>query len=73
MQAIFQLGAAQPRDRAKSCAKGAKRSKVGLAGSTAMGNLARKAVVACEQPPRSQPISLGALKHAEAILNALIG
>jgi hypothetical protein len=73
VQAIFHLGAAQPKDQARSCAKGAKRSKVGLAGSTATGNLARKAVVACEQPPRSQPTSLASLKHAEAVLLALIG
>jgi hypothetical protein len=74
VQAIFHLGAAQPRDRARSCAKGAKRSKVGLfAGSTATGNLARKAVVACEQPPRSEPISLASLKHAAAVIRALVG
>jgi hypothetical protein len=73
VQAIFHLSAVQPRDRSRSCAKGAKRSKVALAGSTATGNLARKAVVACEQPPRAQPIPLSTLQHAEAVLRALIG
>jgi len=73
VQAIFHLTTAESRDRSRSCAKGAKRSKVGLAGSTATGNLARKAVVACEQPPRSQPISIASLTHAEAIVRALVG
>ena len=66
---------AQSKDRSRSCAKGAPRSKkVRLAGSKATSNMARKAVVACEQPPRSQLLPLiGGLKHAQAALNVLIG
>jgi hypothetical protein len=65
---------AQGKDRTRSCAKGAARSKVRLAGSKTTSDLARKAVVACEQPPRSQVLPLlGGLKHAQAVLNALIG
>jgi hypothetical protein len=45
----------QQQDRIASCAKGPPRSLVRtrLGGTT--GDLARKAVVACEQPPRSEP------------------
>jgi len=70
---IFRLGAPQAKDRSHSCAKGARRSKAHPPGSAATWNLARKAVVACEQPPRSKPITLGGAKHAEAVLGALVG
>jgi hypothetical protein len=71
---LVPLARAQPQDKARSCAKGAARSKIRLAGSRATSNMARKAVVACEQPPRSQLLPLiGGLKHAQAALNVLIG
>ena len=64
------LGASQQKDQQQSCAKGAPRSR---ARSSATANMARKAVVACEQPPRSRLIPLG-LKHVEwSALSALTG
>jgi hypothetical protein len=56
-----------------SCAKGGPQKQVKLPGARAIGDLAHKAVVACEQPPRSQPF-LSGLKHTEAVaLLALVG
>ena len=55
-----------------SCAKGGPQKQVKLPGSRAFADLMHKAVVACEQPPRSQPLLHG-LKHAESVLVALVG
>ena len=63
----------QAKPRTHSCAKGGPQKQVKLPGSRATGDLAHKAVVACEQPPRSQPF-VTSLKHAEtAALLALVG
>src|SRR2546425_773663 len=67
------VGASQQKDRQQSCAKGAPRSRGRVAGSTATANMARKAVVAGEQPPRSQLVPLG-LKHVQwSAVTALMG
>jgi hypothetical protein len=47
-----------------SCAADGSQKHVKLPGFRAVGDLAHKAVVACEQPPRSQPF-IPSLKHAE--------
>jgi hypothetical protein len=63
----------QSKARTHSCAKGGPQKQVKLPGSRALGDLAHKAVVACEQPPRSQPF-VTSLKRAEiAALFAVVG
>jgi hypothetical protein len=70
---FLSLPTAQGKARTHSCAKGGPQKQVKLPGSRALGDLAHKAVVACEQPPRSQPF-LSGLKHTEAAaLLALVG
>jgi hypothetical protein len=72
LRVFFHVEPAQRRDRSHSCAKGATQSKARIARSSATGDLARKAVVACEQPPRSQLVLPG-LQHAAAVVRALVG
>jgi hypothetical protein len=57
--------APQRPDRQHSCAVGDRRSRVRLPGPKPVGDMARKAVVACEQPPRSRvSISADGAVHA---------
>jgi hypothetical protein len=73
VKSIFlKLDAPQSKTRTHSCAKGSAHKQVKLPGTRATGDLAHKAVVACEQPPRSQ-LLLTKLKHAESALLALVG
>ena len=73
-KAIFlKLDTPQGKTRTHSCAKGGSQKKVKLPGSRAFGDLAHKAVVACEQPPRSKPLLTGIKPEQIAALFALVG
>jgi hypothetical protein len=73
-KAIFlKLDTPQSNARTHSCAKSGKQRQVKLPGSRAFGDLAHKAVVACEQPPRSQPLVTGLEPAQIAALFALVG
>ena len=68
---FLKLDTPKGKARTHSCAKGGSQKQVRLPGSRATGDLAHKAVVACEQPPR---VRLPGLMNSEfAILNALLG
>jgi len=64
---------AQGKTHTHSCAKGGSQKHVKLPGSRALVDLAHKAVVACEQPPRSQPFLTGLKGTEAAALFALVG
>jgi len=64
---------AQGKAHTHSCAKGGSQKHVKLPGSRALVDLAHKAVVACEQPPRSQPFLTGLKGTEAAALFALVG
>jgi hypothetical protein len=61
---VLRLETPQGKTHTASCAAAGSQKRVKLPGFRAVGDLAHKAVVACEQPPRSQPFVLS-LKHAE--------
>jgi hypothetical protein len=68
---FLKLDSPKGKARTHSCAKGGSQKQVRLPGFRATGDLARKAVVACEQPPR---VKLPGLTDSEfAILTALLG
>lgn len=68
---FLKLDSPKGKARTHSCAKGGSQKQVRLPGFRATGDLARKAVVACEQPPR---VRLPGLRDSEfAILTALLG
>jgi hypothetical protein len=74
VKSIFlKLDAPQSKTRTHSCAKSGPQKKVRLPGPRAVGDLAHKAVVACEQPPRSQPLVTGLEPAQIAALFALVG
>ena len=66
-------GAQANKTHMHSCAKGGPQKHVKLPGSGAFVDLAHKAVVACEQPPRSQPFLTGLKGTEAAALLALFG
>jgi hypothetical protein len=68
-----QPSARQQQDRVASCAQGPPRSLVRTRLGGATGDLARKAVVACEQPPRSSPNLPLQETRAAAALQQLAG
>jgi hypothetical protein len=70
---FIRLDAPQGKTQTHSCAKGGSQKQVKLPGFRATGDLAHKAVVACEQPPRSQPFSTILERAETAALLALVG
>jgi hypothetical protein len=70
---FLKLETPQSKARTHSCAKEGSQKKVKLPGSPAFRDQAHKAVVACEQPPRSQPLVTGLEPAQIAALFALVG
>ncbi|MEI8105032.1 MAG: hypothetical protein WCH31_04210 [Actinomycetes bacterium] len=68
------LTAATKDDNVHSCQVGSRKKKSTTKTPALTDDVKRKAwVVACEQPPKSEPIGSGAMEHAEASALAAFG
>jgi hypothetical protein len=68
---LVRIETPQGKTHTASCATDGSQRRIKLPGFRAVGDLAHKAVVACEQPPRSQPfLDLGHAEKAALLLLA---